>query len=207
MLKFVNEVYSSHGMLQGAIVIVSTVLFSIAFKISRIIDFFDTRKKSRINFLSEAINHTNVNDLMKSKLEVEVQKEFFRLLSSVSAGERHRALIFDICHKSGGKIQIFDFKKIANYLKFSENKVDIEISKMDYLGVGIMTFLAIFYLICAGVFILGSIYLKSNILKAFVLLCVGILFIIACVFFASPLNNLKLAKEVKEILKTSSSDT
>ncbi len=99
--------------------------------LGKIYDFLETRKKSQINRLIEAINCTYIDDKLKQFFQHEIQKEYFRFISELSVEQIYRDKLLVIHERANGDLPFHHFKKAYEYLEFKNGNVDIKISKFN----------------------------------------------------------------------------
>jgi len=97
--------------------------------LEKIYGFLETRKKSQINRLVEAINCTYIDDKLKIFFQHEIQKEYFRFISQLSVEQIYREKLLDIHESANGDLPFHHFKRAHEYLEFKNGNVDIKISK------------------------------------------------------------------------------
>ena len=155
--------------------------------LGKIYDFLETRKKSQINRLVEAINCTYIDDKLKQFFQHEIQKEYFRFISELSVEQIYREKLLDIHESTNGDLPFHHFKRAHEYLEFKNGNVDIKISKFDKIYYWYSFVVTIFLSICWIFFllVLAFAFFKDltvpvfwSFFRTFVVLCIAVIFTI-----------------------------
>ena len=120
---------------EGNFVVVAIVLvFAIVFNIKRIVDFLDSRKRSRIEKLTDALNSEYLKGGTRSLLERELESEYFKLATGIYLEREFREALIKIHHKAKGELSFQSFRRALPHLKFIKQKVNVVIDIGDKIG-------------------------------------------------------------------------
>jgi hypothetical protein len=127
-----------------ALVILIVSLFLAAFLIncSKILDFFEGRKKLQIKRLQEAINCEHLDVELKEFLVGEIQREYFRYFTGIVVDKQYRDKLLEIHLNSNGNLPFYNFSRASSYLIFHNNDVSVHIGTLEIVFYWFNMFLA-----------------------------------------------------------------
>lgn len=126
ILELAKAILSGDALVISVIVAITLIL-----NLGKIYDFLETRKKSQINRLLEAINCTYIDDKLKQFFQNEIQKEYFRLISELSVEQIYREKLLDIHQSANGDLPFHHFRRAHEYFEFKNGIIDIKISNFS----------------------------------------------------------------------------
>ena len=185
------------------ILIIVFVAFIVNYK--KIIEFFDSRKKIKILKLEEALKNTDIKGIDRQLLQNELTKEYFKETLGIDVENELRHAIIKSHEKIKGELAFIHFQKALPYMKFQNNELSIEITKLDTLGYYTNMFLSIAF---AGIGYILFVYGVFNLSYETALYVVGtsLFFIIIGFLLINQLQYISSAKKIAKKLEGLNND-
>lgn len=106
LLEIINTINKENEPWNILLVFLFSILFFIL-NFKKIYESIEEIKRNRINKLVNAINCEYVDERLKKFLEHEIQKEYFRYVSSLSIERVYREKLLDIHEEANGEIPFY----------------------------------------------------------------------------------------------------
>lgn len=202
MIELANKIVS---VIQSGNILWMAVLIVVAFmmNLSKVLEFLESRKKTQIKRLLEAMNCEYLDSNFKEFLTHEIQREFFLYVSKIAAEKQFREKLFEIHRNANGNLPFFHFRRASSYLNYYDDELSIEISKYDIFSHYInIAFAILLCFIGIATFMIPVFVKPFTIIQALWLYGYGVFFMALAMFFwfqAVPLFSAKLIR--KELIK------
>ena len=112
---------------------VITVL-AILINIEKIFSIVDLRKKKKISLLNEAIASSSIEEKLKNHLKDEIENEYFYLTHKIRMDKFKRNLLLEFHSEKKGDVTLNQLKRANDFLVIKNEKLQIEITKFEYLS-------------------------------------------------------------------------
>jgi hypothetical protein len=161
----------------NVIVLFVLVLIALFINAQKIVDFYEAKKRHRIEKLKEALDNNFVRSLSKEYLEKEIEAEYFRLTTGIYLEREFREKILSIHQQAKGELSFSHFRRALPHLVFEKGEIQVSISRTDKFSFWFGLIVGWFFIACSMIFFMSSIYIKQFDLLHF------IVFISFCIFF------------------------
>lgn len=184
---------------ENSLSFVVVLLLLVVFKLNVIIDFFESRQKSRLEKIKNAIENTPESE--KNLLAFYANQysiEQFRLVEEFKPQVEERDEMIRVCKESKGRLAMLHFKRAWTLLEFDGQKIIVNITLRTKIGA---YFSYLFAAVCIlfGV-LLASQFIGNGIVGAIIFLSLGMFFIgmsLVFIYFTFPLYSAeKIQKEL-----------
>lgn len=177
--------------------VVAIVAFSM--KLSKILEFFESRRKIRIARLIDASKCEQLDEGFKEFLSHEVQREYFLYIANIAAEKQYRDKLFELHKKSNGNLPFFHFRRVSGYMRFHDGVLSVKITRYDIFSGYMGHALVIFFGFIGLAMLMMPIFIKPvAIIQAIALFGMGAFYLSMAVLFAVlkfPLQSAKLIKD------------
>lgn len=177
-------------------------------KVSKIVEFFESRKKAKIFKLIDASSCEYLDANFKEFLSQEIQKEYFFYVSRIDAEKQYRDKLFEVHKYSNGDLPFSHFKRASSHLRFKDGKISVKITAFDTLGsLASMGAAFLFGFVGLALFMLPAIIKPLPIVQFITFYGMGALFVVMAGFFALQTLPMRCAKQIRKELEKQAKQT
>ncbi|MCE7556368.1 hypothetical protein [Aliivibrio fischeri] len=201
MLEFLPFDFTVENLLTFVVVLLLLVIF----KLNVIIDFFESRQKSRLEKIKNAIENTSEveKDLLAFYAD-QYSIEQFRLIEGFSPQIPERDEMIKVCKASNGRLAMVHFKRAWTLLGFDGKTILVKIGIKDEISAIIFKFAGLMSMIF-GV-LLASQLADKTLLGFITILALALFFIGIALVFIYLTFPFYSAKRVKKELENQSKE-
>lgn len=179
-------------------------VIALATKLSKLLEFLESRKKVQIDRLLDAAKCEHLDDNFKDFLSNEIQREYFLYIAKIPAEKRFRDKIFDLHKKADGSLPFFHFKRASSHLKFEGDQILVKITKFDVIScifnLGVALLFGFFGL---AMFMIPAFIKPIVVIQVFTYYGIGTFLVAMATLFAFQTFPLYSAKLIKKELQKS----
>lgn len=119
--------------LENGNVLIPIIIVGIAvvFHYKKILEFFDGRKKLKIQKFTEALKCEQLTGLSKTHIENELVIEHFKQTTGLGVEKEFREALFKLHSKMNGELRFLHFKRALPHILFEDQKVVVKITQFD----------------------------------------------------------------------------
>lgn len=201
MIELANKLTE---MIQSGNILWLAVIAIIAFamKLSKVLEFFESRKKVQIGRLIEASKCDQLDDSFKDFLSHEIQREYFLYVAKIAAEKQYRDKLFEVHREANGDLPFFHFRRASSHLKYSDGVLSVKITKFDVFSSIMSIAVALFFgFIGLAMFMMPSFIKPVVIIQAITLYGIGAFFVAMAMFFSFQTFPLYSAKLIRNQLE------
>ncbi|MFA7496702.1 MAG: hypothetical protein WCY67_10370 [Acidithiobacillus sp.] len=177
---------------------------ALAMKTSKIVEFFESRKKAQISKLIEASNCDLLDKSFKEFLSHEIQRQYFLYIAKISAEKPYRDKLFHVYKNANGNLPFFHFRRASSYLRYKDEVLSVEISMLDNIFSFINSVVAIFFgFIGLAMFMMPSFIKPIFVIQTLTLYGMSAFFVGMAMFFSTQSFPLRSAKIIRTELNKS----
>jgi hypothetical protein len=159
------------------------IVFAVIVNIEKILSIIDIQKKKRLTLLKDAISDESVPEKLKSHLKDEIQAEYFYQAHKIRMDKFKRDLLIETHNKLKGEITLKQFKKANNQLIVKDEKLQVDITKIDNLSLYYNMFFGVLMAILGFVLLSVSVSLNEPSIYKVINWLILCLFLISFGFF------------------------
>jgi hypothetical protein len=196
----------------GILVIVISLAITGILNAEKIIGFLESRKKSQIKRLHEALECAHIDDKLREFIKQEIQREYFLYTYKINAEKHLRDQILELYRNSNGDLLLHHFRRANEYLKCENGKITVKIKTFDkvlyifnLLLFIVATLLGMLLLVLPMVLAAFSIEMPEN--KVMLLIAEGSVIMIYSLFPYSQTLPVRSAKKIDKTYKNLNTET
>ena len=110
------------------------LVVAIVFNLQKIVNFLESRKRSKIEKLTDALESEHLKGGTRSLLERELESEHFKLATGIYLEREFREALIKIHQKAKGELSFRNFRRALPHLKYVKQKVNVVIDISDKVG-------------------------------------------------------------------------
>ena len=197
--KLAEMIQSGNILWLAAIAVVAFVM-----KLSKVLEFFEIRKKAQIARLIEALNCEQLDESFKEFLSHEIQREYFLYVSRIAAEKQYRDKLFEVHRESNGNLPFFHFRRASSHLKYDDGTLSVKITKYDvFSSVASLVLTLFFGFVGLAMFMMPAFIEPIAFIQAITFYGIGAFFVMMAVFFSVQTLPLYSAKLIKKQIEKS----
>jgi len=174
---------------ENYIIVAVIVVCTIVFNLNAIANFFDARKKVKINLINDALGNDNVTGATKKYLENLVEFEYFHKITGVAAEKDIREKLIEAYESTHGKIRFSHFKRSVPYINFYNDQINIEIGWFSKIAFA-YNIISAFCNFIGVVLLLSLIYFQTEVVVVDIyqgLMALTVMFLLGMFFLSQSL--------------------
>jgi hypothetical protein len=121
--NWITEAIQSSNILVLAVFITGLIVINLP----KIVEFVEGRRKVRISRLTEASKCEYLDENFKAFLSDEIQREYFRYVTKISAEKQYRDKLFEV-HRNSENLPFIHFRRAFSYLNIKDGVLSVKIS-------------------------------------------------------------------------------
>ena len=195
--KIIESLENGNILLVVALVAVALVINS-----QKILEYYESRKRLRIEKLKEALASEHVKDSTRTHLEDDLEAEYFNLATGINLERDFREAIIKAHQSSDGDIRFVHFKRAMPHIKFNNKALSVVITpaeKASYLFNNL--FGSLIGLFGLTLLILPGLFKGATIIQILTFLGMGLFFIVVAMFMLFQTFPVISARKVRGYLE------